>query len=66
MQRQVERLRDRMGEGEHEAADITERLQDWYLTSPAAASCMLDTRFERIKAALRDEASSPQTDSTLL
>lgn len=55
MQRQVERLRDRMGEGAPEAeADLSALLRDWYLACPAAASEALDTRLERVKSALRD------------
>ena len=54
MQRQVERLRDRMGEGAAETdADISTLFRDWYLASPAAASEALDARLEQIKAALR-------------
>lgn len=59
MERQVERLRGRMGDGERtEAGDeVTELLKDWYLSSPAAASPALDDRFRRVKAALRDGTS---------
>lgn len=54
MQRQVERLRDRMGEGGAEAdVDISALLRDWYLASPAAASEALDARLEQVKTALR-------------
>ncbi|MBK5941916.1 DUF349 domain-containing protein [Halochromatium roseum] len=53
MQRQVERLRDRMGDGETNGNDDSSTLlRDWYLSSPAAASAALEARFDRIKRAL--------------
>ena len=59
MQRQVERLRDRMADGETGSGDnVTALLRDWYLSCPAAPSEGLDTRFDRIKRALLDGASS--------
>ncbi|MCF8004021.1 MAG: DUF349 domain-containing protein [Chromatiaceae bacterium] len=58
MQRQVERLRDRMGDGETNGNDDSAALlRDWYLSSPAAASTALDARFDRIKRALFEGAS---------
>lgn len=59
MQRQVERLRDRMADGETRGGDdITALLRDWYLSSPAAPSADLDARFDRIKRTLFDGAAS--------
>jgi len=62
MQRQVERLRDRMADGEtHRSEDINALLRDWYLSCPATASTTLDARFERIKQALAERATrSPE------
>lgn len=59
MQRQVERLRDRMADGETGSGDdINALLRDWYLSCPAAPSESLDKRFVRVKRALVDDASS--------
>ncbi|NEX16614.1 MAG: hypothetical protein C1943_08300 [Halochromatium sp.] len=62
MQRQVERLRDRMADGEtNRSEDINALLRDWYLSCPATASATLDARFERIKQALAEHATqSPE------
>ncbi|MEA3640926.1 MAG: DUF349 domain-containing protein [Lamprobacter sp.] len=61
MQRRVERLRDRMADGEsaNSSDDSSALLRDWYRQTPAAASATLDARLERIKRALFDGA--PQT-----
>jgi flagellar biosynthesis regulator FlaF len=62
MQRQVERLRDRMTDGEADTGDdVTPLLKDWYLACPAARSSALDARFERVKAALRRETRRSQS-----
>lgn len=62
MQRQVERLRDRMGDGEINGSDHSGALlRDWYLNSPAAASAALDARFDRIKRALFEGAPTRRT-----
>ena len=66
MQRQVERLRDRMTEGEPGASDdIGVLLRDWYLTTPAAASAALNARFERINRVLREGAPPPEPSPDL-
>ncbi|MBK5930873.1 DUF349 domain-containing protein [Halochromatium salexigens] len=66
MQRQVERLRDRMTEGEPGASDdVGALLRDWYLTTPAAASTALEARFERIDAVLREGVVQPEPSPNL-
>ncbi len=67
MQRQVERLRDRMTEGEPGASgdDVGALLRDWYLTTPAATSAALNARFERIDAVLREGATQPELSTDL-
>ncbi len=66
MQRQVERLRDRMSEGEPGVNDdVGVLLRDWYLTTPAAASAALHARFERINRVLREGASEPEPSPDL-
>jgi ribosome-associated translation inhibitor RaiA len=60
MQRQVERLRDHMGDGMVETeADLSALLRDWYLACPASASEALEARLERVRSALRDGDTSP-------
>jgi hypothetical protein len=50
---QVERLRERMGEGEADPlANAGPLLQDWWLSTPAASTPALDARFDRVKQAL--------------
>lgn len=64
MELQVERLRDRMGEGDSDpGADAGALLQEWYLASPAAASPELDARLTRVKAALG--GASPRGEARL-
>jgi hypothetical protein len=58
MQRQVERLRDRMGDGDSKSEEeISTLLRDWYLSCPAAASAALEARFAQIKRALGEGGS---------
>ena len=50
---QVERLRERMGEGEADPlADAGPLLRDWYLSTPAAADADLEARFARVREGL--------------
>lgn len=64
MHRQVERLREHLGESEHESGDdITALLRDWYLACPAAASSALEDCFARVRDALRGQASEARLES---
>lgn len=63
MQRQVERLRGRMGDtnesdqDSERADDLDTLLRAWYLATPATPSSELNERFARVKSALHEGAA---------
>lgn len=51
---QVERLSERLGEGERDpVGDMAALLRDWYLCAPAPADAGLDERIARVRVALK-------------
>ncbi|MBK5969958.1 MULTISPECIES: DUF349 domain-containing protein [Thiorhodovibrio] len=64
MELQVERLQEKLGDGDNQADPLAQSrplLIDWYLNAPAANDQQLQARFERIEAALKPGASAAQT-----